>query len=331
MSSEASEKDVSGSETSQPPNGQEIAKNYTPHPLPPVPEGMSKSQWKKVWRRKRWEETKDEFSQKRREKKIRAKLTRRAKIQEYKERGEEVPEELCRKPRKNTAQLDSGIKIVIDCAFDDLMNEKEVISLSNQITRAYSFNKRENHHAHVTVTSFDKRLKERFERDLKDSRFYDWKNFEFCEDPQLPVENTVYLTADTDETLESLEPGTTYIVGGIVDKNRHKLLCYNKARELGIPTRKLPLAQYVNLTGREVLTSTHVIQLMLRYFDNRDWKEAFEAILPARKLEEVTKKLEDDSSEAGGTEKGITDGEHSREESIDGSSAIEAVVDVPEK
>lgn len=65
------------------------------------------------------------------------------------------------------------------------------------------------------------------------------------------------------------------------------MLCYNKARELGIPTKKLPLAEFIKLTGREVLTCTHVIHLMLRYFDNLDWKEAFETVLPQRKLEEA--------------------------------------------
>ncbi|KAM3164583.1 tRNA (guanine(9)-N1)-methyltransferase [Lachancea thermotolerans] len=258
-----------------------------PHPLPPVPEGMSKSQWKKVWKKKRFEETKDEFAKIRREKRQKAKETRRAKIQEYLDRGEEVPEDLRRKPRKNQDQKDSGINIILDCAFDDLMNDKEVVSLSTQITRAYSHNKRENHFAKVKVTSFNKRLRTRFEEGLKDAHHDEWKNFEFTEDPTLPTENSVYLTADTDETLEKLEPGTNYIVGGIVDKNRHKLLCYNKARELGIPTKKLPLAEFIKLTGREVLTCTHVIHLMLRYFDNLDWKEAFETVLPQRKLEEA--------------------------------------------
>ncbi|SCU80741.1 LADA_0B09274g1_1 [Lachancea dasiensis] len=287
MSSESEDGTVNAEETKFP-----LRKTH-PHPLPPVPEGMSKSQWKKVWKKKRWEDSKEQYALVRREKRNRAKLARRAKIQEYKDRGEEIPEELRRPPRKNMNQTDSGIQIIIDCAFDDLMNDKEITSLSNQITRAYSFNRREDHYARVRVTSFDKRLKERFERDLEDSRYSEWKNFEFTKDPQLPLQNAVYLTADTDEVLERLEPGTTYIVGGIVDKNRHKLLCYNKARELGIPTRKLPLAQYINLTGREVLTSTHVVQLMLRYFKNHDWKEAFEAVLPPRKLEDSSRSTPD--------------------------------------
>ncbi|CCC67428.1 hypothetical protein NCAS_0A08700 [Naumovozyma castellii] len=273
-------------------------------PLPPVPEGMSKKQWKKIWKKQQFQERKKEYADVRRAKRKRSKDTRRALIKEYEDRGEEVPEELKRAPRVNVNQQDSGIKIVLDCSFDDLMNDKEVVSLSNQITRAYSANRRADHFAHIKVSSFDKRLKVRFEGDLHDSNFGQWKNFEFVEDdhdikgPDVDKSKLVYLTADTEEKLETLEPGMTYIVGGIVDKNRHKALCYEKAKELGIPTRRLPIDQYIQIEGRRVLTTTHVVQLMLKYFDNRDWKEAFESVLPPRKLELKTQPKKESSSSA---------------------------------
>ncbi|CCF57130.1 hypothetical protein KAFR_0C01370 [Kazachstania africana CBS 2517] len=258
--------------------------------LPPIPEGMSKSQWKKKWKKIRFENNKEKHAEVRREKRKRARETRRTLLESYKERGEPIPQELVREPRVNVNQKDSGIKLLIDCAFDDLMNDKEIVSLSNQLTRAYASNKRSNHFADVKVTSFNKRLQERFSVGLKDTNYENWKNFVFLDNEELITEPTdklkmVYLTADTDENLQTLEPGMTYIVGGIVDKNRHKLLCYNKAKELGIATKRLPLDEFIKIDGRRVLTTTHVVDIMLKYFDTHDWRKAFETVLPPRKID----------------------------------------------
>jgi tRNA (guanine9-N1)-methyltransferase len=38
-----------------------------------------------------------------------------------------------------------------------------------------------------------------------------------------PKESIVYLTADSNFELEELKPDETYIIGGIVDKNRYKV------------------------------------------------------------------------------------------------------------
>ncbi|GMM55309.1 tRNA (guanine(9)-N(1))-methyltransferase [Maudiozyma humilis] len=255
---------------------------------PPPPEGMSKSQWKKLWRKKKFAEHKEQYAAIRREKRRDARQRRRAVVQGYRERGEEVPDEYVRKPRYNKDQTPAGFNLVIDCGFDDLMNDKEVVSLSNQIMRAYSANRRADKYADMKITSFNKRLEERYNVGLKDSLHNTWTNVEWLPDEKLITEGDrskmVYLTADTDETLDTIEPGMTYIIGGIVDKNRHKELCLNKARELGIPTRRLPIDSFIKIDGRQVLTTTHVVQLILEYFNTRDWKQAFENVLPARKI-----------------------------------------------
>ncbi|KAG0663585.1 tRNA (guanine(9)-N(1))-methyltransferase [Maudiozyma exigua] len=255
---------------------------------PPPPPGISKSQWKKQWRKKQFELHKDEYLSKRREKRKRQKMNRRAIIQGYKDRGEPIPAEYVREPRKNVNQISGGFTILLDCGFDDLMNDKEILSLSNQLTRAYSANNRADHFADMYVTSFNKRLEHRFKVGLADSLHETWPNFKFVPDEKMITEGDktkmIYLSADTDETLDTIEPGMTYIVGGIVDKNRHKELCVNKAKNLGIPVRKLPIDSFIKIDGRQVLTTTHVVQLMLKYFDTKDWKEAFEEVLPQRKL-----------------------------------------------
>lgn len=271
--------------------------------IPPPPAGVSKSQWKKQWKRQQWDLHKDEYRVKRQAKRQRLKQRRKDIIASYVDRGEEVPEQYVRPPRVNVNQVDSGMKLIIDCSFDDLMNDKEVVSLSNQVTRAYAANRRANKYSEISVIGFDKRLKHRFETGLADCNHMQWDHFTFTEESdtileKMDREKTVYLTADTEEELETLEPGMTYIIGGIVDKNRHKELCLNKARELGIPTRRLPIGKYITLDGRHVLTTSHVVQLMLLYMDTRDWAKSMEAVLPQRKIDVVAMQNKREQSEA---------------------------------
>ncbi|CCH42727.1 tRNA (guanine-N(1)-)-methyltransferase [Wickerhamomyces ciferrii] len=252
------------------------------------PELMSKSQWKKLQRKKKFQETKKEYTKIRKEKKKQNNAARREEIKSYIERNEKIPDHLIKKrPRKPTEQTKIDTKIIIDCSFDHLMNDKEKISLSSQITRAYSANRFSPNTVDLQVSSFGGWLKKRFEVDMKSSAYQNWTHMKFNEDPFAidDKETTIYLSADSDETLEELKPNHTYIIGGIVDKGRYKYLCRDKAQKLGLKCQKLPIDQYINLFGRQVLTTTHVVELMLEWFNTgKDWKAAFEKILPSRKL-----------------------------------------------
>lgn len=248
------------------------------------PADMSKSQWKKLQRKKRFQEQKKEYIQVRKEKKKENRAARRLEIQSYVAKNEPIPEHLLRKPRKPKTQTKTDSKIIIDCSFDHLMNDKEKVSLSSQITRAYAANRTSPNTVDLEITSFGGNLKRRFDVDLKSSAYQNWTNITFNEEPFEPSENMIYLSADAEEALEVLEPDMTYVIGGIVDKGRYKFLCKNKAEELGIKCLRLPIDEYINLFGRRVLTTTHVVELMLEWWNGKDWKLAFEKVLPQRKL-----------------------------------------------
>ncbi|KAF9574440.1 tRNA (guanine(9)-N(1))-methyltransferase [Mortierella alpina] len=100
------------------------------------------------------------------------------------------------------------------------------------------------------------------------------------------VKKVVYLSADSPNTITQLDPGTCYILGGIVDKNRFPNLCQNKAEELGLETAQLPIGDYIKMSSRRVLTVNQVFEILLEFIECNDWKEAFLKVIPQRKLEE---------------------------------------------
>ncbi|OMJ28982.1 tRNA (guanine(9)-N1)-methyltransferase [Smittium culicis] len=96
----------------------------------------------------------------------------------------------------------------------------------------------------------------------------------------------VYLTADSENEITQFDSSKAYIIGGIVDKNRYPKLTFNKAKELGISTARLPIGKYLKLSTRKVLTVNHVFEIMLEFIDSGDWEASFNKIIPQRKFKE---------------------------------------------
>lgn len=93
----------------------------------------------------------------------------------------------------------------------------------------------------------------------------------------------VYLTSESPHTLDRLEANTSYIVGGIVDKNREKGLCYNRAKEHKVRTAKLPIGEFMAMQSRFVLTTNQVVEIMAKWLECGDWGQAFMEVIPKRK------------------------------------------------
>lgn len=94
---------------------------------------------------------------------------------------------------------------------------------------------------------------------------------------------TIYLSADSDYTLTELKPFSTYIIGGLVDKNREKGICAARAAAAGVKTARLPIGDYLAMASRKVLTTNHVHEIMLKWLECGDWGEAFMSVIPKRK------------------------------------------------
>lgn len=102
-------------------------------------------------------------------------------------------------------------------------------------------------------------------------------------EPKDEYKDIVYLSSDSPYTLDRLEPNTSYVIGGLVDKNREKGLCYKRARELGIRTARLPIGEYMVMQSRTVLATNHVVEIMLKWLEYENWGDAFLSVIPKRK------------------------------------------------
>ncbi|EPQ65538.1 tRNA methyltransferase [Blumeria graminis f. sp. tritici 96224] len=331
---------------------------------------MSKNQLKKQRRREQWELGRADRASRRRdkikEKKLR-KAEERAELADKITRGE-LPAPTAENRIRSARPVQVPIGLVLDVDFNELMTEKEIISLGAQLTRCYSLNRSAPYKTHLAISSWGGALKTRFENILANTHL-GWNGVFFFENedfvaagetlhkvmmapgggkvistlvrdektmsgqtemvattglpfPENPTDHSVstqvhetqdysfqdkiieskkgsssaattpasittpsliYLTSDSPNTLQYLKPNTTYIIGGIVDKNRHKGLCYKRACERGIPTAKLPIGDYMKMQSRTVLTVNHVVEIMLKWIATNNWGESLTSVIPKRK------------------------------------------------
>lgn len=124
-----------------------------------------------------------------------------------------------------------------------------------------------------------------------------------------PNHQLVYLTGDSENTISTLDNNTTYIIGGIVDRNRLKRAAIERAEAIGsnstlpIKTARLPLNEHFDFKGStRVLTCNHVFEILLKYRENgyKDWGGAVISVLPDRKdIHEKEEKKEQPEQDEG--------------------------------
>ena len=315
---------------------------------------LSKNQQKKLKRQQDWEAGRAHRRAKRKEKLVQKREKKHAAKKEEREQqgtsdkpkgitDQQQPER--KKPHyQRAAQL--PITFVFDCSFDELMSEKERISLASQLTRCYSDNHRAPFKAHMVVSSFNGKLRERFEGLLRNNH-HSWRGVRFLEEDFVEAaeqakdwmagkdggtiagaldrskerpENedsaahiksgqgeVIYLTSDSPDTLTELKPYSTYIIGGLVDKNRHKGICYKRAMDRNIKTAKLPIGEYLHMASRFVLATNHVNEIMLRWLEMGDWGGAFVRVLPKRKGGILKTKTSDENTTTQHKDPGLED------------------------
>ncbi|KAI9676881.1 MAG: hypothetical protein M1817_006720 [Caeruleum heppii] len=329
-----------------PSSPQDLTNTTTTDP----PTALSKNQQKKLKRKQEWEEGREYRKARRKEKEAEKKKRKResAAVESPSSPTIQQPSP-SQTPHVRSVQV--PLTILLDCSFDALMTPKEIISLGSQLTRSYSETRNAPFRPHMVISSFGGRLKDRFETVLA-NHHRSWKGVVFTDDDFVeaatqatqrmsdpssrdkltgplahhhptpspsPSSQTIYLTSDSPHTLTHLSPHTTYIIGGLVDRNRHKGLCYRTACDRNIPTAKLPIGEYMKMNSRFVLATNHVVEIMLRWLEEGEWGRAFERVVPKRKGGVLRERTEGDGV---GETKVVMDGGEEGEE-IHGTESME--------
>ncbi|CAK1552089.1 unnamed protein product [Leptosia nina] len=253
-----------------------------------LPRPFNKNQMRKWLKKVRWEKHKSE-------KRIKEKA--RAKERKREARAANIDLGPNRKMLKKMKleKVKSNVGIILDLSFDHLMIEKDRYKVIKQLLRCYSINRRSESPLQFHVTSFGEKIKV----DISRHNGYEHWDIEYHEESYIdvfPKEKLVYLTSESENVIESFEDNKLYIIGGLVDHNQHKGLCYKLAVKHGIQHAQLPLDKYVNMKTRKVLTIDHVFEIVLRICEGMQWEEALLKVLPLRKGAHLCQSLSNSTS-----------------------------------
>lgn len=181
--------------------------------------------------------------------------------------------------------LKEGQRIVIDYDFESYMHSGEIKSIVQQTNFTYGMNGKAVHPCHLILTSITGGIEKAFDRQIPQRKFWiaTQTSKSYLEMFEKEKDKLVYLTSEAEDEIEELEKDMIYVIGGIVDRNRHKGLCYQRAKEHGIKTARLPIGEYIKLNRSPVMCTNHVVEILLKWQETRDWEKAFDAVVPERK------------------------------------------------
>ncbi|KAJ2726891.1 tRNA (guanine(9)-N(1))-methyltransferase [Coemansia sp. Benny D115] len=247
---------------------------------------LSRNQQKKVMRQELWQAHAAEYREKQRAKSKESRKRRNQRIaQEAAAQGTTAQKQ---KKQRLEDQRKSEMRVVLDMDFDELMEEKEIKSVCSQVMRCYSANRQAEVSVALHVTELHGSIRERFQGAMKQHLGWSKDHIVMHEKGEyldlFQKEDLVYLTADSPNEVQTLDPTKVYVVGGIVDKNRYPRLTLDKAESQGIAHARLPIGQYVRMSTRKVMTVNQIFEMLIGYVATNDWRTAFLATIPERKF-----------------------------------------------
>ncbi|KAM6227445.1 tRNA methyltransferase 10 homolog B isoform 1-T1 [Spheniscus humboldti] len=179
----------------------------------------------------------------------------------------------------------SGPRLCVDLGVADCMTQKETSRLASQIRRLYGANRRAEKPFWLCLTEFVVgsliyeecfRMNDGFSNYLMDTTQESYLDL-------FPLDAIVYLTPDSENALEDIDPNKVYVLGGLVDESIHKKLTLQRAQEQSLQTARLPIREYMVKTVNtknyhsETLAINQVFDVLSTYYETRSWPAALKA------------------------------------------------------
>ncbi|KAM8792617.1 tRNA methyltransferase 10 homolog B [Eudromia elegans] len=226
------------------------------------------------------------------EKVLAAKKTKRAQERERRKarqaegRGEPSRRALKAVARERLLEArERGPRLCVDLGVAERMTKKETSRLAAQIRRLYGANRRAEKPFWLCLTEFAVGSSIYEECVRMNDGFCDYL-MDISQESYLdlfPLDAIVYLTPDSENVLEDIDPKKVYILGGLVDESIHKKLTLQKAQDQSLQTARLPIREYMVKTintknyHSETLAINQVFDVLSNYYTTRSWPAALKA------------------------------------------------------
>lgn len=180
--------------------------------------------------------------------------------------------------------LESEYNVVFDLGFASQMKQREVRSLAIQLTYCYAMNKTIPTPICYHFCSYTDEVKEELEKmgsigwlaKFAHQPFYD------VEEIMKSGKEVVYLSPESENVLEQVNPNAFYVIGGLVDKPVTKFLSFKRAHNLEIKTARLPLAEHLKQLRSTALNINSVVEILENFIQTQNWEEAVTKGVPKR-------------------------------------------------
>ena len=178
---------------------------------------------------------------------------------------------------------DSTTRIVIDLSFSHTLLDKELKSLVLQLTFCYNALKKSNFPISYNLCSFNGDVEAeglKMGMDNWDINLHHQGINKVFTDK---LDTVVYLSPDAEKFIYEFKEDHTYVIGGIVDKVINKNESKQRAQEIKVVSRKLPL----HLAGlsdkfRSSLNVNTVFEIIVEYFNCKDIAKAIQKCIPQK-------------------------------------------------